>query len=74
MTMARHRTQFSAWVVLGLNLVMTGNLPLIHAQDPDTLSTWANAEAIWVRCIPTSFASFLQVCTSLNWSVCFMGR
>ena len=49
MTFARHRSQFNAWVVLGLNLVMTGNLPLIHAQDPDTLSTWANAEAIWVR-------------------------
>eukprot|EP01043_Picozoa_sp_COSAG02_P008144 COSAG02_NODE_254_length_26937_cov_16.503950_23_plen_404_part_00 len=49
MTTARHQTQFSAWVVLGLNLVMTGNLLLIHAQDPATLATWANAEAIWVR-------------------------
>jgi hypothetical protein len=48
MTKARHRSQFSAWVVLGLNLVMTGNLPLIHAQDPSTLETWSNAEAIWV--------------------------
>jgi hypothetical protein len=43
---ARHRTMFSAWCVLGLNLVMTGNLGLIHELDSFVTETWGNDEAI----------------------------
>jgi hypothetical protein len=49
MTHARHRTMFSAWCVLGLNLVTTGNLPLIHKLDPYVTETWTNDEAIAVN-------------------------
>lgn len=49
MTPARHRSQFTAWAVLGLNLVLTGNLPRIHAQDPATMATWSNAEVVAVN-------------------------
>ena len=40
---------FSAWCVLGLNLVATGNLPLIHQLDPFVTETWTNFEAIAVN-------------------------
>ena len=49
MTHARHRTQFSAWALLGMNLVTTGNLPLIHERDPYVTQTWTNDEAIAVN-------------------------
>ena len=49
MTRARHRTQFSAWALLGMNLVTTGNLPLIHERDPYVTQTWTNDEAIAVN-------------------------
>ena len=48
-TEARHRSQFLLWSVLGMNLVMTGNLPLIHQLDPFVMETWANAEVIAVN-------------------------
>eukprot|EP00041_Stephanoeca_diplocostata_P038582 m.1529821 g.1529821 ORF g.1529821 m.1529821 type:complete len:569 (-) comp25239_c2_seq7:10771-12477(-) len=49
MTQSRHRTMFSLWCVLGLNLVTTGNLPSIANNDRFTMATWANEEAIAVN-------------------------
>lgn len=49
MTRSRHRSMFSLWCVLGLNLVTTGNLPLIATNDPFTMATWTNEEAIAIN-------------------------
>eukprot|EP00039_Didymoeca_costata_P022146 m.3834 g.3834 ORF g.3834 m.3834 type:complete len:618 (-) comp2840_c0_seq1:87-1940(-) len=49
MTQERHRSQFSLWCILGMNLVMTGNLPLIAEKDPYNMDTWSNGEAIAVN-------------------------
>lgn len=41
---ARGRSQYNLWVVLAMNLVLTGNLPLIAKLDPETMETWSNPE------------------------------
>lgn len=53
MTESRSRSMFSLWCVLALNLVMTGNLPLIAQRQPVVLQNWLNSEAIAVDQDPT---------------------
>lgn len=53
MSSERSTSMFSLWCVLALNLVMTGNLPLIEQVQPSVIQTWLNAEAIAVDQDPT---------------------
>jgi hypothetical protein len=46
MSRERHRSQFALHVVLGANMLLTGNLSSI---DPYALETWGNAEAVAVN-------------------------
>lgn len=45
----RSQTMFSMWSVLSLNLIMTGNLPLIAQKQPSVIRNWLNGEAIAVN-------------------------
>jgi hypothetical protein len=46
MSNARFRTQFTAWSVLGFNILLVGNLSKL---EPFVLDTWSNAEVIAVN-------------------------
>lgn len=55
-TDVRHRSQFSAWSMLAMNILMTGNL---SALNPYVIETWSNAEVLAVHQDPLGRAGFL---------------
>ena len=49
----RHRTQFSAWCLLAMNILTTGNL---SALDPYVIETWTNSEMLDINQDPLGVA------------------
>lgn len=55
-TNVRHRTQFSTWCMLAMNILMTGNL---SALNPYVIETWSNEEILAIQQDPLGQAGFL---------------